>query len=74
MANFRKTISQLIGGMQCVIGVMATVFAFIIYAYPVIRETIAITSESELYLYMFISSIFGVFSILSGLLIIREEK
>lgn len=73
MANFRKTISQFIGGIQCVIGMIATVFAFIIYAYPVVRETIAITSEGELYLYMFLSSIFGVFSILSGLLIIREE-
>ncbi|MEM2937566.1 MAG: hypothetical protein QXJ63_03370 [Candidatus Bathyarchaeia archaeon] len=73
MANFRKMISQFIGGLQCVIGVTATVFAYIIYAYPVVRETIAITSEGELYLYMFISSIFGVFSILSGLLIIREE-
>ncbi|MEM3458858.1 MAG: hypothetical protein QXN36_08270 [Candidatus Bathyarchaeia archaeon] len=74
MASVRKVISRLVGGVQCVLGVVASVFAFIIYASPSMRETIAITSEGEVYLYMFLSLIFGVFSILSGLLLIRGEK
>lgn len=74
MASVRKVISRLVGGVQCALGVVASVFAFIIYASPSMRETIAITSEGEGYLYMFLSLIFGVFSILSGLLLIRGEK
>ncbi|MCL6579004.1 MAG: hypothetical protein K6T73_06405 [Candidatus Bathyarchaeota archaeon] len=74
MTNVRRTVSRFIGGTQCVLGVVASVFAFIIYASPSTREAIAITSEGEVYLYMFLSLIFGVFSILSGLLLIRGEK
>lgn len=74
MANVRKIISRFIGGTQCVLGVLASVFTFIIYASPLIREMLAVTSEGEVYFYMFLSSIFGVFSILSGLLLIRGEK
>lgn len=74
MANVKKAISQFIGGIQCVIGMLASVFAFAIYISASMRETLAITLEGEVYLYMFLSSIFGVFSILSGLLLIRGEK
>jgi|GEM_PF-2380630 hypothetical protein len=74
MVNVKKAISQFIGGIQCVLGVVASVFAFIIYTSSSMRETLAIASEGEVYLYMFLSSIFGVFSILSGLLLVRGEK
>ena len=74
MTNVRKAVSRFVGGIQCVLGVLASVFAFIIYASPSMRETIAITSEGEVYLYMFISLIFGIVSILSGLLLVRAEK
>ena len=74
MSKVRKAVSRFVGGIQCVLGVLASVFAFIIYANPSMRETIAITSEGEVYLYMFLSLIFGVFSILSGLLLVSEEK
>jgi lysylphosphatidylglycerol synthetase-like protein (DUF2156 family) len=73
MTNVRRTVSRFVGGIQCVLGMLASVFSFIIYVSPSIRETLAITSE-EVYLYMFLSLIFGVFSILSGLLLIRGEK
>jgi len=74
MANVKKIVSRFVGGIQCVLGVLASVFAFVIYASPSVRETVAITSEGEVYLYMFLSLIFGVFSILSGLLLVSEEK
>jgi hypothetical protein len=74
MVNVKKAISQFIGGIQCVLGVVASVFAFIIHISSSMRETLAIVSEGEVYLYMFLSSIFGVFSILSGLLLVRGEK
>ncbi|MEM3673741.1 MAG: hypothetical protein QW468_05940 [Candidatus Bathyarchaeia archaeon] len=61
MANVKKAISQFIGGIQCVIGVLASVFAFIIYTSSSMRETLAITSEGEVYLYMFLSSILACF-------------
>ncbi len=74
MTNVRGAVSRFVGGIQCVLGVLASVFAFIIYASLSVRETLAITSEGEVYLYMFLSLIFGVFSILSGLLLVRGEK
>lgn len=74
MTNARKTVSLFVGGIQCVLGVLASVFAFIIYASPSMRETIAITSEGEVYLYIFLSLIFSVFSLLSGVLLVRGEK
>ncbi|NWF86343.1 hypothetical protein HXY32_00775 [Candidatus Bathyarchaeota archaeon] len=73
MTNVRRIFSRFVGGFQCVLGVLASVFSFIIYVSPSTRETLAITSE-EVYLYMFLSLIFSVFSILSGLLLIRGEK
>jgi hypothetical protein len=73
MVNVKRKVSKFIGGTQCVFGLLASVFAFIIYISPPMRETSAIASE-EVYLYIFLSSIFGVFSILSGLLLLRGEK
>jgi hypothetical protein len=74
MTEIRKIVSRFVGGTQCAIGTLASVFAFIIYVNPSMRETIAIASEGEVYLYMFLLLIFGVFSILSGLLLVRGEQ
>jgi len=74
MTKIRRLISRFIGGTQCVLGALASVFAFLVYISLSTRETIAITSEAEVYLYMFLSLVFGVFSILSGLFLLREAK
>jgi len=73
MIKARRVASQLVGGIQCGLGGLASVFAYLVYASPLIRDVLAITSE-EVYLYMFLFLVFGVFSILSGLLLVREEK
>jgi len=73
MSKFRKIVSQLIGGIQCGLGMLASVFAYLIYASPSIRDVLAITSE-EIYLYMFLFLVFGIFSILSGLIVRKEES
>jgi len=73
MIKVRRMASRLVGGIQCGLGGLASVFAFLIYASPLIREALAITYE-EVYLYMFLFLVFGVFSILSGLLLLREEE
>jgi len=73
MIKVRRIASRLVGGIQCGLGGLASVFAFLIYASPLIREALAITYE-EVYLYMFLFLVFGVFSILSGLLLVREEE
>jgi len=72
MVKTRKIISQIVGGIQCGLGGLVSAFAFLIYASSSIRDIIAVTSE-EVYLYMFIFFIFGLFSILSGLLLVRES-
>jgi len=72
MAKARRIVSRLVGGIQCGLGGLASVFAYLVYATPSIRDLLAITSD-EIYLYMFLLLIFGMFSILSGLLLIREE-
>ena len=73
MAKARRVVSRFVGGIQCGLGALASVFAFLVYASPSIRDALAITSE-EVYLYMFLSLVFGVFSILSGSLLVRKEK
>lgn len=71
MVKARKVISQIIGGIQCVLGGLASAFAILIYTSQSIRDTIAVTSD-EIYFYMFLFFIFGLFSIMSGLLLVRD--
>jgi len=72
MTKARRMVSQLVGGIQCLLGGLSSVFAYIVYASSSIRDDLAITSE-EVYLYMFLFLVFGMFSILSGLLLVHEE-
>jgi len=72
MTRIRKAISKLVGGIQCMLGGLASALVFLVYADPSIRELLAATSK-EVPLYMFFFSVFGTFSILSGLLLVREE-
>jgi len=73
MGEARKIVSWIAGGIQCGLGGLSSVFAFLVYASPPIQEALAIP-PGELYLYMFLFLVFGMFSILSGLLLIRKEK
>lgn len=73
MTKARKAVSWFVGGFQCCLGVLAAVFAFIIYVSPSTRATLSITFE-EIYVYMFILLVFSAFSTLGGLLLMRTEK
>jgi hypothetical protein len=73
LGRLRKGASWVVGGIQCGLGGLASVVAFLVYASPSFRETLAIASE-ETYLYMFLLLVFGVFSILSGLLLVHGER
>ncbi len=53
-------------------GAAASVFAYIIYASEPIREELSITL-GEVTLFMFILLVFGVFSMLSGMILLREK-
>jgi len=72
MGEVRRAVSQFIGLIQCGLGGVASVFAYLVYASPSIRDALSVT-PNEVYLYMFLLLVFGMFSILSGLLLIREE-
>jgi len=71
MTKARKVASRLVGGFQCGLGGFASVLAYLIYASPSIQDMLAITSE-EVPLYMFLFLVFGMFSILSGFLLVHE--
>lgn len=73
MGRARKAVSWTVGGIQCGLGGLAAVFAFLVYASPSLQETLAITFQ-EVYLYMLLLLVFSTFSIISGLLLIHREK
>jgi len=72
MTKARRVALRIVGGLQCGLGGLASVFAYLVYASPLIRDALAIASE-EVPLYMFLFLVFGMFSILSGFLLVHEE-
>jgi len=62
-----------IGGIQCVLGAAASVFAYLVYASPSIRETLSIIPE-EVFLLILLFLVFSVVSIASGIILIREDR
>jgi len=68
----RKLVARFVGAVQCGVGGLASVFAYLVYASPYLRDALAVAFE-EVYLYMFLFLVFGMFSILSGLLLVRQE-
>ncbi len=72
MVKARSVALRLVGGFQCGSGGLASVFAYLVYTSPSIRDMLAITSE-EVPLYMFLFLVFGMFSILSGFLLVHEK-
>ncbi|NWG10920.1 hypothetical protein HXY33_04100 [Candidatus Bathyarchaeota archaeon] len=73
MGKARKAVSWVVGGIQCGLGGLSAVLAFLVYASTSLRDALAITFQ-EMYLYMFLLLVFSMFSILSGLLLIHREK
>lgn len=73
MGKPRSLVSRFVGGIQCGLGGLASVFAYLVYANSSIQEALAIASD-EVYLYMFLLLVFGMLSILSGLLLVHGEN
>jgi uncharacterized protein with PQ loop repeat len=71
MPNARKAVSMLVSGIQCSLGGLACILAYLIYASQSIQETLSIAPE-EVSLSMFLLLVFGMLSILSGLLLVQE--
>jgi uncharacterized protein with PQ loop repeat len=62
-------VSLLIGGAQCVLGGLASIFAYLIYASQQVQEMLSVGTR-EVSLFMFLLLIFGMLSIMSGLLLV----
>ena len=73
MASFRTVISRFIGGIQCFLGAVSAVLSFLVYASQPFRESLDIDLQ-EASLFMLLFMVFSVFSIVSGLILIREES
>ena len=73
MASIRTLIARIIGGAQCIFGAVASVFAYLVYANQGTREALSITQE-EIPLFILAFLVFSVLSILSGIILIREEN
>jgi len=72
VARARKVVAWIVGGTQCGLGGLASVFAYLVFASQPVQEALGIASH-EAPLYMFLLLVFGFFSILSGLLVVRRE-
>jgi len=73
MGSVRRRVSRIAGGFQCVLGATASIFAYIVYASTPIQEKLSI-SQGEVTLFMFILLVFGVFSVLSGIVLLHEKS
>lgn len=54
------------------IGATASVFAYILYASASVREELSV-AQGEVTLFLSILLVFGVFSMLSGMVLLREK-
>jgi hypothetical protein len=61
-----------VGGFQCVVGAIVSIFAYVIYASAPVREELSI-SQGEVTLFMFVLLVFSVFSMVSGMILLREK-
>lgn len=73
MKKVRKVISRVIGAIQIALGGSMSLLAYLVYVNAQIQDWLSI-SPSEVYLYMFLFLVFGVFSIISGSLLIQEKN
>ena len=73
MTKTRRIVAKMIGLAQCGIGGVSMAFTYLVYASESIRDSLAITAR-EVSLSMLVLSIFGLMSIASGMLLVREDS
>jgi uncharacterized protein with PQ loop repeat len=69
MAAIKKAASLLVGGIQCIIGGISSILAYFVFASQPLREALTIEPR-EVSLFMFLLTVFGMLSIMSGLLLV----
>ena len=72
MAKLLKLISVIVGGAQCILGGILAVLAYLVYANQGVQNTLAV-AQKEMPLYIFLFLFFGIFLMLSGLLLLSKE-
>jgi len=73
MKNQRRiVVSRLIGGIQCALGTLAFMLAYASLTSPSVKEIFSVTAE-ESFLVVFLLFVFGGFSLLSGLILVRDK-
>ena len=72
MSRLTKLLSIIVGSTQIILGVLFAVLSYIVYVDQGMQEIIAVT-QRETPLYMFLLMFFGLFLILSGLLMLSRE-
>jgi hypothetical protein len=73
MESGRVILSKIMGGIQCMLGGAASVLAYLTYVSPETREMIGVSQE-EIALFTFLFLVFGTFSIVSGMILMREQQ
>lgn len=73
MAKIREALSKVVGAIQCIFGVSMSILAYLVYPSPQVQDLFGITF-AEVYLYMLLLLVLGVFSIISGLLLVKEKE
>ena len=73
--TIRKVVSLFVGGIQCVLGALASIFAYLVYSpsSEPVREMLSIESR-EVPLFMFLLLVFGMLSVLSGLFLVWDRN
>jgi len=72
LSRLTKLLSIIVGSTQIILGVLFAVLSYIVYVDQGMQEIIAVT-QREMPLYMFLLMFFGLFLILSGLLMLSRE-
>lgn len=73
MSRLTRLLSIIVGSTQMILGVLFAVLSYIVYVDQGMQEIIAVT-QKETPLYMFLLLFFGLFLILSGLLMLSRDN
>jgi hypothetical protein len=65
-------LARLVGGIQCFLGTLSSVLAYLVYASQPLRESLGIAGN-EISFFIFLFMVFGVFSIVSGMILINRD-
>ena len=72
MRRPRRTLAKIVGAVQSAIGVLAIIFAYVLYFDFFDVQTSLDTPAELLPFYLFALMVFGFFSIMSGLFLLYE--